>query len=114
MSTRSNRRDFLTGKAAVRAAENLVDRASAPVHQPASPPVTSPPLIPQPRLLQHLTRRAMACDFQVFLNEGQSTDAAERAMEALDLVERLEGQLSVYRDDSEVTRINQLAAHEPV
>jgi thiamine biosynthesis lipoprotein len=38
----------------------------------------------------------------------------EYVFQALDLVESLEAQMTVYRDDSEVIRINRRAANEPV
>ena len=48
----------------------------------------------------------MACEFEVLLPAGPERDATERALEALDLVDRLEGQLTVFRDTSEVSQIN--------
>ena len=56
----------------------------------------------------------MACEFQVFLNAGQHAGGEEAAVAALDVVDRLEAQLSVYRDDSEVTRLNRTAHDEAV
>lgn len=65
----------------------------------------------------------MACDFEVQLpaardDNSQDGDAQDDAMddvlEALDLVEALEDQMTVYRADSEVIRINRRAADEPV
>jgi len=56
--------------------------------------------------LVRIGRRAMACQFQFFLNAGQYADGCPAAMEALDLVEHLESQLTVYRPDSEVSTIN--------
>ena len=55
-----------------------------------------------------ISRRAMACTFTVHLNVASGNRAIEAAMEALDEVERLEGQLSVYRESSEVSAINRL------
>jgi thiamine biosynthesis lipoprotein len=48
----------------------------------------------------------MACEFHVFLNAGQYAGAVEAASEALDLVERLEDQMTIYRPHSEVSGIN--------
>ncbi|MCE9555028.1 MAG: FAD:protein FMN transferase [Planctomycetes bacterium] len=59
-------------------------------------------------------RRAMACQFQVFLNAGQYADGCPAALEALDLIERLEAQMTVYRADSEISTINREADTEPV
>jgi thiamine biosynthesis lipoprotein len=59
--------------------------------------------------LARFTRRAMACEFEVVLNAGQYPQGGEAALAALDLVDQLESQLTVYRDDSEVSRLNQTA-----
>ena len=56
----------------------------------------------------------MATDFEVFLNADQHGRATESALQALDLVEALEGQLTVYRPGSEVMGINGRAADGPV
>src|SRR5687768_14916723 len=44
----------------------------------------------------HTSRRAMACEFAVEYHAADGSDAADAALAALDLVERLEDQLSVY------------------
>ena len=60
-----------------------------------------------------IARRAMACDFSLTLpNWVQS--AADAGYAALDEVDRLEELLSVYIEDSELSRVNQLAAAGPV
>jgi FAD:protein FMN transferase len=56
----------------------------------------------------------MACEFEVLLNAGQRDEATEAALAALDIVEHLEAQLTVYRETSEVSRLNRRAASEPV
>jgi len=55
-------------------------------------------------------RDAMACRFEVALNAGEAVDGTALAVAALDLVEEIEGRLSVYRDTSELTRLNATAA----
>ncbi len=60
------------------------------------------------------SRQAMACNFELTLNAGQFRDAVPQAMAALDLVEDLESQLSVFRETSHVSRINRRAFHEDV
>jgi thiamine biosynthesis lipoprotein len=64
--------------------------------------------------LLQVARTAMACEFQLFLNAGQHPGATETALEALDLVDALEDQLTVYRDHSEVSQLNRAAAIEAV
>ena len=64
--------------------------------------------------LIRIGRRAMACQFQVFLNAGQYTDDSEIAIGALDEIDELESMLTVYRRDSEISLLNERAAAEAV
>jgi thiamine biosynthesis lipoprotein len=57
-----------------------------------------------------VSRTAMACQFEVLLPPGPPSHVAA-ALSALDLVDALEAQLTVYRDTSEVVRLNRHAAH---
>ena len=56
---------------------------------------------------------AMVSDFEVILNPGPAS-RLEAASAALELVERLENQMSVYRFHSELSRINGRACAGPV
>ncbi len=56
----------------------------------------------------------MACEFEVQLNAGQYDHGTEIALEALDLVDKLEDQFSVFRETSELSRINRTAGRQPV
>lgn len=62
----------------------------------------------------HTSRRAMACEFAVQYHAADGADAASAAIDALDLVETLEGQLSIYRPDTDVAEINRMAADRAV
>lgn len=105
-SRRSSRRDFLRGKAARDAVNDWLD---------AVPPTLEvAPVEAAGRYLISLKRRAMACDFEILLNAGQYEDGPMLAVAALDLVEELESQLTVYRETSEVMEINRAAAEHPV
>jgi thiamine biosynthesis lipoprotein len=68
---------------------------------------------PQEFALLRFIRTAMATDFEVAFPLGtpRATAAAEAA---LDLIDALETQLTVYRDESEVSRFNERAAAEPI
>ncbi|NDC54388.1 MAG: FAD:protein FMN transferase [Planctomycetia bacterium] len=55
-------------------------------------------------------RDLMACRFEVVFNAGEVDDATEIAVDALDLVEHIEGRITVYRDTSELARLNAAAA----
>jgi thiamine biosynthesis lipoprotein len=68
---------------------------------------------PQESAMLHLARRAMATSFEILL-PFETAHAAEMGEAAFELIDVLEAQLTVYRDDSEVSRLNQLAADRPV
>lgn len=109
MPRKSNRRDFLTGKAITDAAvDRLQEAGSADSASPG--PAEEQGQSP----LLHVARRAMASQFQVFFNLGQYGNDTEAGLEALDVIEGLEAQLSVFRPTSEVSRINSLAAEGPM
>jgi thiamine biosynthesis lipoprotein len=63
--------------------------------------------------LLRASRRAMATHFEVMLPAGMP-NAAPAAQAVLDLIDELEDQLSVFREHSEVSRLNQLAPSEDV
>jgi thiamine biosynthesis lipoprotein len=63
--------------------------------------------------LLYFRRRAMATNFEVVLPFG-FPQAAAAAAGALDEVDRLEAQLSLFRPDSEVSRLNRLGAYGPL
>lgn len=58
-------------------------------------------------------RRAMATTFEVIL-PFDAPDACACAGSVLDEIDRLEAQLSVFRDTSEVSLLNARAAHQPM
>lgn len=61
-----------------------------------------------------VARNAMATRFEVVLHGERPVALRAAAEEALDEVERIEAQLSLYRPTSEVSRLNARAAREPV
>ena len=65
-------------------------------------------------LLIHVSRRAMACEFEVRFPAGRYEHGTQFALEALDRVEALEKQISYFQPASELSRINLLAADEIV
>jgi len=62
---------------------------------------------------QHISRSAMACRFEVTMPLSNA-NGVQAATAALDAVERLEAQLTIFRADSEVSFINQHAAEQAV
>ena len=107
MTEKSHRRDFLSGKLIAKnveaAGEKLADAIAGDQHDDA--PVGGDTI--------RLTQRTMACDFSVIMNPGPM-NRVMMASDALDLVSELENQLSIYVDDSEVSRLNAKAAQERV
>jgi thiamine biosynthesis lipoprotein len=61
-----------------------------------------------------VARNAMATRFEIVLHGEDVVALRAAGEEALDEIERIEGQLSLYRPTSEVTRLNARAAREPV
>lgn len=113
MARPSSRRDFLTGKSAADALGDLTapPTGGVPVPSSAGPPQEA---APRETYLLHLGREAMACQFEALLNAGQFANGPEAALAALDRVDELEAQLTVYRDLSEVMHLNKTAFRRPV
>lgn len=98
----ANRREFLTGQA-TRA--ELNQAASAIADETSAVPSRGPTVM--------LRTSAMATDFDVILNPDGPESQIAAASEALDEVHRLEAQLTIYRDDSEVSILNRTAHEGP-
>ena len=60
----------------------------------------------------HVNRMAMACKFEVTLPQSEEAGVVP-ATEALDEIDRLEAQLTIFRDSSEVSRVNANAGDGP-
>lgn len=60
-------------------------------------------------MLLHLSREAMACEFEIFFDPRLYPQGIDAADQALDRVGELEDQLTVYCDTSEVSLLNQRA-----
>ncbi len=75
---------------------------------------TAPPPVPTSEVaLLRLSCRAMATTFEILLPFNTPL-AAELSTPIFDLVERLESQMTVYRDSSDVVNLNRLAPYAPV
>jgi thiamine biosynthesis lipoprotein len=106
-SRKTSRRQFLSGRSAIEAVEDAL-----PIAEVSGSPVTTDD--PAQTYLLQIGRPAMACNFDVFLNAGQHAGATEAALAALDLIDELETQMTVYRSTSEVIEINRQASQEPI
>jgi thiamine biosynthesis lipoprotein len=110
----SSRRDFLRGRSAARAlleaARGLAEGAAESFDAgSASPATRRRPRFAEDTAHLYTSRRAMACEFAIQYHAADG-HYAEHALAALDLVEQLEDQLSIYRPYTEVSEINRTAA----
>jgi thiamine biosynthesis lipoprotein len=103
-----NRRDFLNPGQLARTAGHVLGA----LEELTPPAPSSPPPVEEVQLI-HVARRAMATTFEVVLPLG-TAGAIPAAESALDEIDALEGQLTVYRDSSEVSRLNRLAYGGPI
>lgn len=103
-----SRRDFLQGRAAAR---TLADKAQEWLDSTSS--LLTQHLPSETVAHVHATRRAMACEFSIQYHQEDEA-FAEAVFECLDLIERIEDKLTVYRETSEVIEINRQAATAPV
>jgi FAD:protein FMN transferase len=119
-SEHQTRRSFLKGPVVLRersTLENGIGHEAPPStavstvdKRPNLPPIAAD----ASAFVVSVRRRAMACEFEVQLAAARDDDSMAHVFAALDLVEALESQMTVYRDDSEVARINRQAAVEPI
>jgi thiamine biosynthesis lipoprotein len=106
---KTSRRQFLAGRSAVLAIDDAL-----PAEEVSPLPAAEQGTVSGETYLLEIGRPAMACQFDVFLNAGQHPGGTEIAVEALDLIDDLETQMTVYRSTSEVIEINRRAAQAPV
>lgn len=108
---KSSRRDFLAGRTAREALAKMSSQTAAEAEAARR---AAEPAPPPSRPLLHVSRDAMACEFEIFFDPVRYPSGADVAVVALDLVAALETQLTVYRDTSEVSRVNAIASFRPV
>ncbi len=70
------------------------------------------PLARQQAYLEHFSKNAMACQFAILLNLQQYPASGSAAMQAFALIDRLEAQLTTYRNDSEISVLNSSASEQ--
>lgn len=101
-----NRRDFLHPRQLATSAGQLLGALQ-------ESQITSNATSTDDVALLRMARQAMATTFEVLVPFGTPC-AMEAAQETLDLIDRLEQQLTVYRESSEVSALNRRAAGESV
>lgn len=100
-----NRRDFLSPGHLLHSAGQVVSCLDPGLSGLVSNPVDEIALV-------RLARNAMATKFEAVFPFG-TPDVIPIGTSALDQIDQLESQLTVYRDTSEVSRMNRLAAYHP-
>ena len=68
----------------------------------------------QEHYLEHFTKNAMACQFELMFNLHQYPQAADSTLKAFELIDQLEARLTVYRDESEVSQLNRNLDRAPI
>jgi thiamine biosynthesis lipoprotein len=109
---KSSRRAFLKGKSALEALEDAAAQVGGGPEPPAAARSDTAGRAAPDGLLMQVGRRAMACQFQIMLAGDRQGSAVDAALEALDRVDEVESQLTVYRDNSEVSQVNRLASRQ--
>src|SRR5262249_13113176 len=71
------------------------------------------PVMPAEDYWLHVSRSAMACRFEITV-PSSTRNGSQLAIKALDLLEPIEQQLSVFRDNSEISFINRNASSRDV
>lgn len=107
----SNRREFLSGKSAAKAIGDTINAISSqvPDHVNVAGSVQR-----QTAYLEQYSKPAMACQFELLFNMHQYSQSAEVTGQAFALIDELEDQMTVYRDHSEISRLNGLAFKQRV
>lgn len=106
--SQATRRQFLSGQALHRSIQRIGETVADAIAD-----VGLEPEIPSAGPTIRLETRAMACSFSVVMNPGDPSQVMI-ASDSLDLIHALEAQLTVYRPESEMSRLNQSAASGPV
>jgi thiamine biosynthesis lipoprotein len=101
-----NRRDFLQPRHLAHTAGQMFG-AHDEFAETLAPPSS------ENAVLLHLSRRAMATHFEIVLPFG-TPSATEMGEEAFALLDALEEQMTVYRESSEISRLNRSAFAGPV
>lgn len=101
----SSRRDFLTGRAVASEIEWVGDQIAEQLEAVDAAPSAGPTV--------RLGTRAMATEFAAILNPGPA-ERLQQVSEALDELHQLESEMTVYRPDGELARLNATAAEAPV
>ncbi len=110
----------LRGQAKANSSAGFADRNTAPVMgkqptwQESFSSWVQSDLLGLEAPLQSISKPAMACEFEVLLNERQYPMGVEVAFECMEMIEHIEDLLSVYRASSQFSKINQFGSERSV
>jgi thiamine biosynthesis lipoprotein len=105
----SNRRDFLKGKSAIDALRGQVDGDVENALDEVNSAHAALASDRQSAYLEQYSKNAMACEFELLFNLHQYPQSGAAAMDAFLLIDLLEDQMTIYRDHSEVSKLNREA-----
>ena len=80
---------------------------------PAQPDRERQPTGPLPGT-HRFAHEAMATVFEIMIADPDARYAEQAAWAAFELIDRIEGELSRYKPDSDISRINNLTTAEPL
>lgn len=110
MKQRSNRREFLKGRSLVQAARQAVEDFEFEVPDLSIDIAETK----QAAYLEAFEKNAMACTWELMFNMQQYRESGLAAAKAMQLIDRLESQLTIYDEESEVSLLNDNAFGEPI
>ncbi|MEL7496356.1 MAG: FAD:protein FMN transferase [Planctomycetota bacterium] len=106
----SNRREFLLGRPASSAVDSKANPTEARQRHFDQTTGNAKPT----NYLESYAKNAMACEFEFTFNLHQYSQASSATMSAFQLLDQLESQMTVYRDQSEISQLNRTAVGQPV
>lgn len=111
----TNRRQFLLGRSVTDEVSRRLEETRESLDQSQWNQLpTGAAAGKQANYLEQYCKNAMACEFEICFNLRQYQNSSSAAMTAFGLIDELEAQMTVYRDDSEISRLNQKAFENPI
>ena len=110
MNPRSNRREFLKGRSLVQAARQAIENFEFDVPDLNIDVAETK----QAAYLETYEKRAMACNWELMFNMQQYRESGLAAARAMERIDQLESQLTIYDEESEVSNLNQSAFASPI
>ena len=110
MKQRSNRREFLKGRSLVHAVQQVVEDFEFDIPDSMIDIADAK----QASWLETFEKKAMACDWELMFNMQEYQQSGLVADKAMQQIDHLEAQLTIYDEDSEVSDLNRRAFEQPV